>query len=139
MIKGCQKKVIWMRNTESELFDEAYFILSEYACKKESKESDIVKEATRIIDSSPVSSYWEKEDIPVKKTKRAVLNAVNTVFFAIGCLLGASISVIFFLLRFSATLITILIQVGAEVNEAPDRSIDLSSTKRITNQRSSAS
>ena len=98
MIKGCQKKVIWMRNTESELFDEAYFILSEYACKKESKESDIVKEATRIIDSSPVSSYWEKEDIPVKKTKRAVLNAVNTVFFAIGCLLGAALSVIFFLL-----------------------------------------
>ncbi|MBR2459616.1 MAG: hypothetical protein IKB34_00080 [Clostridia bacterium] len=61
MIKGCTKKVIWMRNTESELFDEAYFILSEAASKGEARESDIVKEAKRIIARSPVANYWETD------------------------------------------------------------------------------
>ena len=27
MIKGCKKKIIYLKNTDSDIFDEAYFVL----------------------------------------------------------------------------------------------------------------
>ena len=50
MIKGCQKKIIHLKNTGSPYFEEAYFILkddSTIPC-----ENDMVKEALRIAEAS---------------------------------------------------------------------------------------
>ena len=47
MIKGCQKKIVFLKDTESELFEEAYFVLKPTATSK--GEEDIVLEATRIV------------------------------------------------------------------------------------------
>ncbi len=60
MLKGCQKRVIWVRNPESKWFDEAYFILSDSPESEEkiSKEHDMVKEANKIIAASPFASYY---------------------------------------------------------------------------------
>ncbi len=49
MLKGCQKKLIVMKNTGSPMFDEAYFILSENALRAHASERDIINEANRII------------------------------------------------------------------------------------------
>lgn len=88
MIKGCEKRVVWIRNTESEIFEQAYFILSESAYEKKKSEGDIVTEAKRIIGRLPVSGWWEEP--PYKKPKRRVFSASGrVVFFLLGFVLGA--------------------------------------------------
>ena len=49
MIKGCNKSVIYMKNTESDVFDEAYFILRNTIPADAYRECDMVREAERII------------------------------------------------------------------------------------------
>lgn len=94
MIKGCQKRVIWLRNTENELFDEAYFILSENACKSDKNDGDMVREAKKLINSSPVCNYWGSAGGRVSAVsagtgvrKRSVKG--KGVCFLFGCLTGA--------------------------------------------------
>ena len=91
MIKGCQKKVIWIRNTESELFDQAYFILSDSAQVGNKTENDIIKEAKQIIARSPMRGYWD-DGVAVKKAekmKEARIKRAKMLFFALGCAVGA--------------------------------------------------
>ncbi len=46
--KGCEKRMIMLKNTGSELFEEAYFILNSKKSKQAST-SDMIKEANRIV------------------------------------------------------------------------------------------
>ena len=48
MVRGCQKKIIYLKNTDSEVFDEAYFVLRDERLGK-MEECDMVKEANRIL------------------------------------------------------------------------------------------
>ena len=50
MIKGCHKSIIFLKNTGSELFDEAYFVLSRDGEDLRLGEDDMVTEANRIIN-----------------------------------------------------------------------------------------
>ena len=87
MIKGCEKRVVWIRNTESETFDQAYFILSESAYEKKKSESDIVAEAKRIIGQAPITGWWEEPSIT--KKRRLSSASSSLAFFVIGFALGA--------------------------------------------------
>ena len=49
-MRGYQKRVIYLKNTGSQLFDEAYFIVSPFAENK--NENDMVIEANKIIEDS---------------------------------------------------------------------------------------
>ena len=51
-MKGCQKKVIFLKNTGSYLFDEAYFIISREGERSPITEESMIVEANRIIESS---------------------------------------------------------------------------------------
>ena len=52
MVKGYQRRVVFLKNTGSEVFDEAYFVISESdGAAKRSKRS-MVEEATRIIEEN---------------------------------------------------------------------------------------
>ncbi len=103
MLKGCQKRVVWVRNTESEWFDEAYFVLSEKSVEKKLSEPDIITEANRIISESPFSSYWgleaERKDRKEKerKAKANLPNAVGKLrlkWFTFGAAVCAAVSVL---------------------------------------------
>ena len=49
-MKGCQKRIIVMKNTGSNIFDEVYFILKDNAVRTSSMtENDMVSEASRIV------------------------------------------------------------------------------------------
>lgn len=50
MIKGCQKKIIHLKSTNSPYFEEAYFILKESAYSL--SENDMIKEAEKIAEST---------------------------------------------------------------------------------------
>ena len=88
MIKGCEKRVVWLRNTESEVFDQAYFILSESAYEKNHNEGDIVAEAKRIIARSPITGYWD-DSLQKNKKRRHSSASCKAVFFVLGFLVGA--------------------------------------------------
>ena len=59
MIKGCHKRIVFLKDTESELFDEAYFILKPCAISK--NEDDIVSEATKIVSGFEPKGAKRKE------------------------------------------------------------------------------
>jgi hypothetical protein len=50
-MKGCQKKVIFLKNTGSYLFDEAYFIISKEGESTPISEDSMICEANKIIES----------------------------------------------------------------------------------------
>lgn len=55
MIKGCSRHVIVLKNTESDLFEEAYFIVRPKGCER--KRDDLLLEANRIIRAKSGSGY----------------------------------------------------------------------------------
>ena len=59
MVRGCQKKIIYLKNTQSNIFEEAYFVIKEEVIEERS-ENDMVEEANRILN--------ENFDFEVKKT-----------------------------------------------------------------------
>jgi hypothetical protein len=74
MIKGCQKKIIYLKNTESGLFDEAYFVVSRAEGAARVKETDMINEAKKIIEGASEKEYETEK----KKSK-------NMWFFSLGC------------------------------------------------------
>lgn len=52
MVRGCQKKIIYLKNTGSEVFDEAYFVISDKELSSGMDECDMVEEANRILNES---------------------------------------------------------------------------------------
>lgn len=59
MVKGCEKRMVLVKNTGSELFEEAYFILNN---KKASRVTryDMIKEANRIAGEYSNTPYEER-------------------------------------------------------------------------------
>ncbi len=59
MLRGCQKKVYFMKNTGSAYFEEAYFILKNTSADhiEAGKNRDLAEEAERIIKEA--SSYFK--------------------------------------------------------------------------------
>ena len=51
-MKGYQKKVIFLKNTGSHFFDEAYFVISRQGEEAAIGQSDMILEANRIIRES---------------------------------------------------------------------------------------
>ena len=66
-MKGCQKKIILLKGTDSALFEEAYFIIRE--TERMARENDMIAEAYRIIENNDLSAAPEY----VKLTKRKKL------------------------------------------------------------------
>ena len=91
MVRGCQKKIIYLKNTESGVFDEAYFVVSDSALSSDIDECDMVEEANRILDECV---FTEEEnslkniifDIAKKKTIPFILG------IAIGIVIGLIIN-----------------------------------------------
>ncbi len=84
MIKGCQKSIIFLKDTGSELFDEAYFVVKPTAPQK--KERDIVLEASRLINGL--------DDTKPKKAAKKLSS------FLLGLFLGAGASLLLCVILF---------------------------------------
>ena len=53
MVKGCEKRIVYLKNTGSPMFCEAYFVINEsYAKRMNDGQQSIVKEAERLIEES---------------------------------------------------------------------------------------
>lgn len=81
MLKGCQKKIVFLKDTGSDFFEEAYFVIKpEY---DGIKEDDIVCEATRIANGI----------CQERNTKLKRQDGWKVLFLSIGMLFGAIISI----------------------------------------------
>ena len=78
MIKGAQKQLIVLRTQNSRYFDEAYFILRKEVKTMPSNTSDMLREATRILEESEFCS-------PTAKKRKGK----GLFFFFLGIFLGA--------------------------------------------------
>ena len=81
MIKGCHKNIVFLKDTGSELFEEAYFILKPNA--KDKGDADIISEATKIVNCL--------DDGNKKKGKRRLGKLIS---FLAGAIIGSGIMLI---------------------------------------------
>lgn len=88
MIKGCQKKIIQIKDTKSKFFEEAYLVLKN-DCKYGEKSVDIVSEATSIINR-----YSSESSVKKHSNKRMV----KILMFIFGAIIGASLMTLIFFL-----------------------------------------
>ncbi len=81
-MRGYQKKVVYLKNTGSAVFEEAYFVIKGKADEKSKSSVALVEEANRIID--------ENVNFGLKK-RGSKFNIKSFLIFAIGFLSATAI------------------------------------------------
>ena len=79
-MRGCERKIILLKGTESQMFDEAYFLVRRDFESRRSEE--IMKEAERIIDRNT--------------TRRRSSKYLFALLFSFGFLLGIALASLLF-------------------------------------------
>lgn len=92
MMRGYQKRVIYLKNTGSSIFEEAYFVIK--ADEKNNPDKyytgdALIEEANRIIEENVKQQLGKKRKIPSIK---------STAVFAVGFLSAALLSILFILI-----------------------------------------
>ena len=93
-MKGYQRKVIFLKNTGSPYFDEAYFVVSREGICASVEQSDMVLEANRIINESLEDSATRIRRERVKRRRDFLIP------FFLGVLFSGLVSVAVFALLF---------------------------------------
>lgn len=93
-MRGYQKKVIFLKNTGSHLFDEAYFVVSREGEAAHVEQSDMIYEANRIIKES----LDGKESRIKWSIKDRIFSSV--IPFLLGATITLLLSFIYFFIRF---------------------------------------
>lgn len=94
-MRGYQKKVIFLKDTGSHLFDEAYFVVSRKGEAAHIEQSDMVFEANRIIKES-----LDGKELRVRgEGKRLFLSFIIPFFLGVIISLSATLLVYFFILK----------------------------------------
>ena len=83
-MRGCQKKVIFLKNTGSNIFDEAYFVVSKLGEKAKDTEENMIIEANRIIEANGDFDTFDS-DFKIGKLKLLLI-------FAAGAILGSALT-----------------------------------------------
>ena len=89
-MRGYQKKVIFLKDTGSHLFDEAYFVMSRRGEDAAIEQSDMVFEANRIIKES----LEDNESRIGRERARKKRNFL--IPFLIGALISAAVTLIIY-------------------------------------------
>lgn len=87
MLKGTEKRIIYLKSTKSKHFDEAYFVLKDDIIND--RDTEILKEAERIIFKAETSS---------KLSRRKKGSYKGAFLFSLGGFVGALITCIFCLI-----------------------------------------
>ena len=84
MVRGCQRKIIYLKNTDSQAFDEAYFLINEERSRTMG-EKELIREANRIVEES--LGYKDKR----KKQNRTGLIIYGVSTFLLGALVSSGL------------------------------------------------
>ena len=86
MVKGCERRVVHLKNTDSALFEEAFFLLKDEKNEKPPSQAAMVREANRIIEENITRKGVHEEPAPLMLSQR-----LAAFFFLLGGLLGSGI------------------------------------------------
>ena len=89
MVRGCQKKIIYLKNSGSNIFEEAYFVIKNDSQYEEISECDMIEEANRIINES----FYQGENDTFGRRALSFLKKY-IVPFIIGAAVGAVIALL---------------------------------------------
>ena len=89
MVKGCERRIIHLKNTGCEMFEEAYFILNDKYHREDKKSCDMVKEANRIIEENLCREGLSIRDSGGGGCIRGIGAAIRR--FALPSLIGAAV------------------------------------------------
>ena len=81
-MRGCERRIIMLKGTDSEIFDEAYFLLRK-DLKESEGECEMLSEAHRIVSLNTT-----------RRRSRKLFGGGALLFFS-GSVLGAAVAVIF--------------------------------------------
>lgn len=87
MVKGCQKKMIHIKDTKSRYYEEAYFVLRPGVGDPKVLETSMIDEAMKIARESIPSAVTKK------RRRRAVISLLP---FLVGVFVGAAVSALLF-------------------------------------------
>ena len=82
MVRGCQRKVIFLKNTESKIFSEAYFIVDDKA--PVASEGDMIREANRIIEENLAGMGRGAREGKARRVMGAILRGLPAFFAGAG-------------------------------------------------------
>ncbi len=85
-MRGYQKKVIFLKNVGSEIFEEAYFVLQSEEKTRKISHATMVAEAKRIIE----------ENFGKPKRRLKILKFKNLFAFLLGFVLSFVLAIMFF-------------------------------------------
>ncbi len=88
MVRGCHRRVVFLRTKDSRFFEEAYFFLREDVPPTEGS-ADVIDEANRIVRESLLAGYTVSAPAPLRRT-------VGGLLFSIGLMAGVLLTVLFF-------------------------------------------
>ena len=86
MVKGCERRVVHLKNTDSAMFEEAFFLLKDEKNEKPPSHGMMVREANRIIEKNITRGGVHEEPTPPIFSLRQAL-----IVFLLGTLLGSGI------------------------------------------------
>lgn len=88
MLRGYQKKVIYLKNTGSDIFKEAYFVLEDGESQTKENKDKLIDEANRIINEN---FYGGRRKISMR--------LFSLLIFLLGILISLAVFLIYILTR----------------------------------------
>ena len=88
VVRGCQKKIVYLKSTGSDVFTDAYFVVRDNALEG-MDERDMIKEANRILDECiSIEDGISKRQIIISFIKK------NAIPFLAGIVSGVIITIL---------------------------------------------
>jgi hypothetical protein len=87
MLKGAEKRMIVVRTRDSRMFEEAYFVVRPEADRRTETETDMLREANRILEGSGAENRYSRLPCPEEpRWGTGLLRGL--VWFSLGLLTG---------------------------------------------------
>ena len=83
MIKGCKRNIVWLKNTNSDVFDEAIFLVNDENEKEKINVNDVLEDVEKIIKETPNSNQ------NVERKNNINIFFLKMKMFLFGLLFGA--------------------------------------------------
>ena len=92
LIKGCNKRVIVMKDTGNDMIEEAFFILRPVSGKSAISEGDLLKHANSILEKSLYNDRFSSLSMNVSKPQKKTWKFGA---FCFGVIVGITVSLLF--------------------------------------------
>lgn len=85
MVKGCERRVVYLKNTDSTVFEEAFFVMKDAKNEPPPSSLEMVREANRILNENmTVEGMLCEPPSPSLSIRQAILSFLSGVVLTCG-------------------------------------------------------